>query len=693
MSILYCFSPWALPTGGHFHILLHVIYNLLQAATHRIILVTWVVLACTLVSPGLLVADENAESQRDDFSRAWRAATEGKRDVYRQLMPTLQDYVLYPYLKYEDLRFRRAHVSDEEMISFLESHQDWAFTSGLKRAWLRTLGDRGRWDSLLLYARDSKDTEVQCSLAHARIKRGETEDLVPVAQKLWAVGKSQPDVCDPVFSWLKKQDGITSGLAWERIRRAMDAREPQLSRYLARYLQQGEQVWADRWYQQDRGGYRHLAKALNWPDTQKSRDITVYGLRRLARSDPDKAEKIFMRIESHFAWPDDQRGGILREIALWSAVEKLEVTPLRMQRVPAEFLDGKLLDWWARYELSAGNWQGVAAVIESMPPEQRDDSRWRYWEARAQLETGDSSSATKQLGELALEANYHGFLAADQLGAPYNICPQEPDVTEEAIEALRKQAGFHRSLELRRAGIKNWSRSEWRVAINGLDKAGLRAAAAVATQENWPDMAIFALGNSGDLRWYEWRFPVEYGSLVFTQAANRNLDPAWVMGLMRSESAMAPDAISPVGARGLMQVMPDTARLLARQHSFKYSGRQQLMQPEVNIKFGTAYLRDLLNRFGDNPVLVSGAYNAGPHVVDRWMGERVTNDPTIWVETLPYYETRDYIPRVLAFSTLYDWRLKQPVSRLSSRMPSLDSTATNTMKLIETAEVVCGAPG
>ncbi len=173
-----------------------------------------------------------------------------------QLMPTLQDYVLYPYLKYEDLRFRRAMVSDEKMASFLESHQDWAFTAGLKRAWLRTLGERGQWDSLLLYAQDSNDTEVRCSLARARIKRGQTKDLIPVAQKLWAVGKSQPDVCDPVFSWLKKQDGITPGLAWERIRRAMDARQPQLSRYLARYLQQGDQVWADRWYQQDRGGYR-----------------------------------------------------------------------------------------------------------------------------------------------------------------------------------------------------------------------------------------------------------------------------------------------------------------------------------------------------------------------------------------------------------------------------------------------------
>lgn len=683
-----------MPAGGHFHILLHVIYNLLQAATHRIILTAWVVMVCGLAGPGLLVADENVEMQREDFTRAWQAATRGKRDVFMQLMPTLQDYVLYPYLKYEDLRFRRAYVSDEEMTSFLESHQDWAFTAGLKKAWLRTLGDRGKWDSLLLYARDSKDTEVQCSLARARIKRDQTDGLIPVAQQLWAVGKSQPDVCDPVFSWLKKQGGITSGLAWERIRRAMDARQPHLSRYLARYLQRGEQVWADRWYQQDRSGYRQLGQALNWPDTEKSRDITAYGLRRLARSDPDKAEKIYTRIEGHFAWSEDLRGGILREIALWSAVENLETTPARMQRVPAAILDGKLLEWLARYELSTGNWQGVVAAIAGMPAEQRDDSRWRYWDARAQLETADSSAATARLSELALEANYYGFLAADQLEAPYTICPQEPDVAVDAIEALRNQPGFHRSLELRRAGIQNWSRSEWQMAAKGLDKDGLRVAAALATEENWPYMAIFALGNSGDLRWYQWRFPVEYGSLVFNQAANRNLDPSWVMGLMRSESAMAPDAISPAGARGLMQVMPDTAKLLARQHSFKYTGRQQLMQPEVNVKFGTAYLRDLLNRFGDNPVLVTGAYNAGPHVVERWMDERLTDDPTIWVETLPYFETRDYIPRVLAFSTLYDWRLEQPVSRLSARMPALDSTAANgTMKLIETAEVVCRAPG
>jgi soluble lytic murein transglycosylase len=325
-----------------------------------------------------------------------------------------------------------------------------------------------------------------------------------------------------------------------------------------------------------------------------------------------------------------------------------------------------------------------------MPPEQQDDSRWRYWDARARFESGDIEPARELLGELALEANYFGFLAADQLDLPYTICPQKPDVTAAEVDAFKAKTGFGRAIELRKAGVPNWSRSEWRVATRGLDNAGLRTAAALAHQENWPDMAIFALGNSGDLRWYEWRFPLEYVPLVEAQAGKLNLDPAWVMGLMRSESAMAVDARSPAGARGLMQLMPNTAKMLAKRHSFSYTGHQQLMQAQDNIEFGTAYLRDLLDRFGDNQVLVTGAYNAGPHAVDRWMKKRLTNDPAIWVETLPYFETRDYIPRVLAFSTLYDWRMENPVSRISSRMPELASSAVSgSIQARETTEIVC----
>jgi len=628
----------------------------------------------------------------EQFSRAWKAASRGERDVFLQLMPTLQDYLLYPYLQYEDLRFRRASTGDQEMATFLDSHGDWAFTAGLRTAWLKALGKRARWDSLLKYASDSDNTEIRCYLAHAQIARGLTDDLLPVAQRLWAVGKSQPDACDPVFKWLKGQDGITSGLAWERIRRAMEAREPRLTLYLARFVPPSERIWVERWQQQDRSGYRRLDRSEQWPDVEKSRQITSYGLRRLARNDPDRAWVVFEALDSHFDWSPDVQGAILREIALWSAVGAAAETSTRMRAVPAVYRDGKLLEWWVRYGLATENWSEVILVIASMPSDLKDDARWRYWDARAHSRMGDPEYAHKLLGELAREANYYGFLSADQLDQPYSICPQQPQVDQAGLAALREQSGFQRALELRQADIRNWSRSEWQMATRHLDNEGLRLAAALAVEENWPDLAIFALGNSGDLRWYEWRFPVEYGALIESNAHSKNLDVSWVMGLMRSESAMAEDAVSSAGARGLMQITPDTARRLAKRNSYRYSGRDQLMQAETNILFGTTFLRELSDRFGNNPVLVSGAYNAGPNAVDRWLNSQPASEPAIWIETLPYFETRDYIPRVLAFSTIYDWRLQQPVTRISARMPAFDSGSMGVaIAGRQTTSVVCRA--
>jgi len=692
----------------HFHILGHVIpiffntvFHFLSQARRRPEFTFprcrptgLVLIACALFPAGLLATQAPESAQRDDFSQAWRAAAQGDRAVFEQLKPGLQDYLLYPYLQYEDFRHRRSSVGDQEMSAFLDGHEDWAFSEGLRTAWLRTLGARSRWDSLIRYAPGHEDTEVQCYLARARIEQGQTEGLLPAAQALWAVGKSQPDACDPVFKWLIAEDGISSGLAWERIRRAMEARQPRLTLYLARFVAEEERVWVERWQQQDRSGYRRLDRAKKWTDQEKSQTITSYGIKRLARNDSDRAWQVFRALEGHFNWPQDVRGGIIREIALWSAVEGADETPLRMKAVPDAYRDERLLEWSVRYGLTKGNWNDVILTIEGMSPGLKDDARWRYWGARARIEAGDPDYGLELLGELAQEASYYGFLSADQLDLPYTICPEEPMVEQEHIDALKAQPGFKRALELRKAGIPNWSRSEWKLAARGLDRNGLRVAAAVAQEDSWFDMTIFALGNSGDLRWYEWRFPVDYGPLVDRYARGKSLDPSWVMGLMRSESAMAEDAISSAGARGLMQVMPQTAKQLAKRHAYNYTGRQQLLHADDNIQFGTAYLRDLLDRFGENPVLVSGAYNAGPHVVDQWMAARSTSDPVIWVETLPYFETRDYIPRVLAFSTIYDWRLQQPVVRISSRMPEFDSgTAGGTMQVRETAEIVCRTPG
>jgi soluble lytic murein transglycosylase len=697
-----------LPESTCRHILGHVITPLLSSTVHGIAFarripeiladnalnVCLVAAAAVLAGMGAAVAQEPGAAQREVFSQAWQAGARGDRAEFEKLMPGLQGYLLYPYLQYEDLRQRRAVADEEEMAGFLGKHADWAFAAPLESAWLRSLASREQWDALLAYGDGARDTEVRCAHAQARIRRGKTDGLLPVAQSLWNVGRSQPDSCDAVFAWLQQQGGITPGLAWQRIQLSMEAREPRLARYLGRFLPENERIWVDRWYRQDRGGYQQLGKAQDWPDEEKSRDIVAHGLQRLARGDPDRAWSIYEALAGHIQWPADQRHGLLREIALWSAVNGSPQTPHRMQAVPGSVRDDRLLEWWVRQSLASGAWQDVPQIIAAMSPETAAGSRWRYWRARALLETGVTTEARALLAELAQEANYHGFMAADLLQLPYVVCPEAPAVSSAEIESLGRQARFQRSLELRKTGVVSWSRSEWVRAARDLDKEGLRIAAGLAVREDWPEMAIAALGDSGDWRWYEWRFPLNYSELVDTHSSMLSLDPAWVMGLMRSESAMAEDALSTAGARGLMQLTPDTARQLARQHGFSYEGREQLLRAADNVLFGTTYLRDLLDRFGGNPVLVSGAYNAGPNAVERWLRERSQSDPAIWVETLPYFETRDYIPRVLAFATIYDWRLQRPVMRISSRMPEFDSSAVGgTMSAGATTEVVCRVSG
>jgi soluble lytic murein transglycosylase len=301
---------------------------------------------------------------------------------------------------------------------------------------------------------------------------------------------------------------------------------------------------------------------------------------------------------------------------------------------------------------------------------------------------GDHAQSGGIMGSLSKEASFYGFLAADELTVPYSICPQAAAVTVESITALRHRPDISRALELRAAGIENWALSEWVMAVARLDREELRSAAAIAVEEGWHDRAIFALGNSGDSRYYEWRFPVTWEQEVGSESSLNKIDASWVHGIMRSESALSETARSSAGAIGLMQVTPATASQLARTHGISYRNSSELKKAPVNIRLGTRYLRQLLDKYKQNPVLVMGAYNAGPNAVDRWLNSRPQSDAGSWIESIPYYETRDYITRVLAFTAIYDWRMQQPVTRVSSRMPDIDSSI---MKPVETTTVVCEA--
>jgi soluble lytic murein transglycosylase len=649
----------------------------------------------------VFASGSGAGSELAQFKSAWEAARTGDHASFRQIKDTLQDYLLFPYLQYEDYRNRRTKVPVDEMSGFLESHQDWAFAPGLRRTWLKSLADKGRWADLVAHSGGVTDTVLRCQRARGKIVLKQTDGVLGEVQKLWTVGKSQPDECDPVFAWLIKNDGIPPGLAWERIQLAMAEGNRGMVKYLARFVPVDQQTWLEDWQKQNRAGYSRLEGLLRWPDNDITRMIVLTSLHRLARKDAGMAAKKLFKLDAHFNWGEQQKLALLRDIALYSAVGLEDDTPSHMARVPAINRDSQLLEWWARFLLSKQDWPALAPVIEQMPEETRKDDRWQYWLAQSKLRTGQLKASSGLLQELAAKANYYGFLAADELGLGYNICPLQPDIDVSEIERIAGIDGFARALELRKAELDNWAIGEWSLATGRLPAAELKNVAALANREGWYDRVIFALGNSGDMQFYEWRFPLAWEAEIKHHAAVNKLDPAWVYGTIRSESAMQESAQSSANALGLMQVIPATGKRVAKKHGLTWRGSAQLKTAEGNLPIGTAYMSDLMQDYQHNPVLVSGSYNAGPNAVKKWLGARPLGEAAIWIETLPYFETRDYIPRVLAFTTLYDWRLGESgssgsgpdgsewggsVKRISGRMPHIES---GKIRISGSAQVMC----
>ena len=644
--------------------------------THGIFLRQFVYLLTFLVfvfNTPVFASTGNTDVELEQFKTAWEAAKKGDHASFNQIRNSLQGYVLAPYLQYEDYRNRRRDVPADEMSVFLEAHKNWAFTRGLRIAWLKSLAKDKRWADLVAHSEGVSNTILRCQRVRGQIILKQSDGVLSEAQKLWAVGKSQPDECDPIFAWLMKNDGIPESLAWERIRLAIEAGNRSLARYLARFVSKDQRRFLEDWHNMSGRSYSNLERANRWPDTDVTRMITAASLQQLSRKNAGLAGKKFESLDNHFKWDESLRVSLLRNIALYSAVGLEDETTAYMVRVPVLFRDSQLLEWWARFSLSKQDWPAVISVIEQMPEDTRNDDRWRYWLAQAGLRSGQSKPPSELLQELSSKANYYGFLAADELDLTYSICPRQAGVGEADVDRVAQLGGFRRALELRKAGMDNWALSEWTLATGRLPASDLKTAAALAVRENWYDRAIFALGNSGDLKIYEWRFPLLWETDIKQAAAANKLDPAWVYGTIRSESAMVETARSSANAMGLMQVTPGTGKLVAKKHGLPWSGIAQLRTAAGNLPIGTAYMSDLLGDFSNNPVLVSGAYNAGPNAVKRWLKTRPMGEAASWVETLPYFETRDYIPRVLAFTTIYDWRLGGTVKRISARMPNIKS--------------------
>lgn len=580
----------------------------------------------------------------------------------------LANHPLAGWIEYATLRRNIDSLPPAAAQAFLQKHPADAVGQAFREIWLAATARRQDWPAFRAAWRPSiRSTTLRCAELDARQATGHADaQWTSDAQALWRTGDALPDACDAPFAVLAARGGLPPALRWQRIELALAAGNAGVARGAAKGLPLVEQAQAN-----DYAAFldRPDDRALAWPKTDRSRLAAAAGLARLARTNPDLAETQLAKVADALAFTEADRGRVLYAIALWTVASYGDASARRLAAVPESAYDDRLREWRAREAMSRSDWPAALAAIRKMPDAQRADSRWTYFQARLMERAGDKTGARALYREAAKKAEFHGFLAADRIDAPYALCPWIPDDSDADRAQVARDPALVRALDLYAIERPGWAQREWDDALAHFDDTQRRLAVEVAQQAGWFDRAVTSLGKTPDeQRLYTLRFPLHHDATIRTAATANQLDPGWVAAEIRAESVFNPNARSAANAMGLMQMLPTTGLATARRLGLPWGGAQSLFDPDTSIVLGTAYLRELLDKYGGLPYMAIAGYNAGPTPLARWQALHAGMDADFWIETISYKETRDYVARVLAFSTIYDWRLNGNALPLAERM-------------------------
>ncbi|GAA0717787.1 transglycosylase SLT domain-containing protein [Dokdonella soli] len=640
----------------------------------------------------LQAADRAA--QREQFRTALAAASRPPEGAWKKLAQGLDEahYPLTPYIELAALRTRIGQLDRGEVERFLARWPDTLPASDLRGAWLRELARRGDWTTFRAFWTGSGDRELVCDELQARLAAGTKLDYTADLDALWQGVHALPGACDPVFAAARTSGVLTDTQVWERLQRAAAAGNAETTAAAASLLGGADRAAADRIVAALRDPATTFTKAKTWADEQRAREAIAYGLARYARRNSSAAETAWADLESRFKWDAAQKNRVLNALAVYRATSYSPDALARLNALPAAAEDDATREWRVRIALSGGDLKETLAALDRLSDTQKADARWRYLRARALMKLDRKAEATPILTEVAREANFHGFLAADWTDQPYAICARTLASDPKAEAALAKQTDLDRAFEFRELDMLNDARREWDFAMAKLDVNQRRLAADLAYRRGWYDRAVFAFSADPETQQlYEQRFPLGMEAQVKREARSAGIDPAWAYGILRAESAWMTDAHSSADAYGLMQLLPGVAKQLAKAEQLPYSNAQDLMNPNLNVQLGTRFLGRMAGKYEGSPWLASAAYNAGEAPVGRWLDARGSLDPDFFIETIPYKETRDYVARVLAFSVIYDWRMNGKALALSSRMPKIGQAYQAPTAATPRKAVVCAA--
>jgi len=637
-------------------------------------IVSWIIVLCFLCAP--VVEASTIEQQRVWFQQAHKALDAQQTDLFATLKGKLADYPLTPYLDIWQARKQIKTGADDKVAATLEKFADIPESHDLRQAWITDLAERGQWPQVakLLDAHPKLQKNLPEIAMMSDWSAGRTDIALQQYSRHWLNGDSLTEISESLHkTWLKLGHPDRNERLSRIIRLAGNGQWKEInSLSTGRQQQQWLQYW--RKLQADpQAVFTHWPSSLTQPASRHvrfSKAMISDGLTRLARKDPLQAHASLQKLKKRvrFAARDSFYDRMGKQIALRAAKQHMQIAAQWLGKLPAGQQDEETRAWLARLYMLQRNWVKMLQIIHTMPRAELQQSRWQYWQAYALQARGESEQANLIFTTLASNRGYYSFLSAERIGQPYNFGSETIDASPTLIQGLDKLPGIKRAYEWLALESYHKANREWDATLAGSSREIWQSAAVMATAWRWPDQAIRAAFRAGKMNALEERFPLHFESDVLLAAKETGLNPASIWGVIRQESLFNRQALSPAGARGLMQLMPKTAKMVAKQMKL-HDGHQALFSPAVNIRLGSRYLADMKSRFGDHLALAAAAYNAGPHRVSQWLERTPFETSEIWVEAIPYNETRRYVQHVMAYTTVYEWRRQQQETGLPALTP------------------------
>lgn len=597
------------------------------------------------------------QHQRKMFVKAESFAAKPKSWDYKYLQGQIDGYPLKPYIELKTL-VAFPYLSNKNKIErFLTAYEGTPLDRPLRRRWLNYLAKKDQGALFLHYYRDVNDQRLACKNLHFMLQREELKQkALDTATTYWLVGKSQPKECDSVFKTWQQAGMQTEERVWQRLALAADGGKSTLIPYLKGLLPKEQQYLADLWLKVRRSP-SYVSRVSQFPGhfPEKEAEILAYGLSRLIWKDEELALKSWHAIQKRYVFNEKQSQRVANKFAVALAIDNHDKAEQWLEKANHLIEDKELFRWHLAHVIRKQEWQHALDVIDAAPPSIANEFSYQYWQARAYEQVNAEPLAQQKFAQLANQRHYYGFLASGKLAQTPNINDKPLSFTLEQLAEVANRPAAKRAYEFLRLKRYASARREWVYLQTTLNESQKLITAVLADSWGWHDQAIFSFSRVGYLDDIKRRFPMAYSEHLLSNSKQNNIDPAWAFAIARRESSFMPDANSGAGARGLMQLLPGTARYLAKK---KVTGRS-LYDPAQNTQFGTQYLRYLMDKMDNNPILATASYNAGWRRVKNWIPQKGALPMDIWIETIPYKETRNYVKAVLAYKEIYSTQLGQ----------------------------------